>query len=205
MTETSRRYPHSIECAGKQIEIALMTSHDRDAVVAFVATLPAHDLLFVPRDIGRPQVIDAWMRALDGEDVISLIARERDGMVVGCTAIVTDNLSWSSHVGQLRVLVSPASRGTGLGRALIEACFAQALERGLKKLVAQMTTDQGAAIAVFEALSFRAEALLHRQVADRDGNLHDLVVLSHDVDAVATRRQLYGLSDALDDANPREA
>jgi L-amino acid N-acyltransferase YncA len=203
MTETLRSYPRSIECGGKQIEIARMTSDDRDAVVAFVAALPAHDLLFVPRDIGHPQVIDAWMRALDGNDVTSLIARDRDATVVGCTAIVTDDLSWSRHVGQLRVLVSPAVRGTGLGRALIQECFAQALERGLKKLVAQMTTDQGAAIAVFEELSFRAEALLHRQVADREGGMHDLVVLSHDVDAVATRRQMYGLSDALDDANPR--
>jgi hypothetical protein len=29
------------------------------------------------------------------------------------------------------------------------------------------------------------------------GELHDLVVLSHDVDAVAKRHELYGLSDAL--------
>lgn len=203
MTEITRRYPRSIECGDNQIEVARMTSDDRDAVVAFIATLPAHDLLFVPRDVSRPQVIDAWMRALDGDEVTSLIARDDDGMVIGCTAIVIDDLSWSRHVGQLRVLVSPASRGAGLGRALIQACFVQALERGLKKLVAQMTTDQQAAIAVFEELSFRAEALLHRQIADRDGNMHDLVVLSHDVDAVATRQQLYGLSDALDDENPR--
>ncbi|CAB3793214.1 hypothetical protein LMG28688_03677 [Paraburkholderia caffeinitolerans] len=200
MTETSRRYPRSIECAGKSFDIARMTSRDRDAVLAFAKTLPAHDLLFVPRDISQPQVIDAWMRTLDGDEVTSLIARDSEGTVVGCTAIVTDNLSWSKHVGQLRVLVAPASRGTGLGRVLIQECFAQALERGLKKLVAQMTTDQAAAIAVFEELSFRAEALLHRQVADRDGWLHDLVVLSHDVDAVAMRRDLYGLSDVLDGA-----
>ncbi|MFD1555081.1 GNAT family N-acetyltransferase [Paraburkholderia silviterrae] len=203
MTQTSRSYPLSIESAGRQIEIAPMTSDDRDAVIAFIATLPVHDLLFVPRDVRRPEVIDAWMRALDGDNVTSLIAREHDGTVIGCTAIVADKLSWSRHVGQLRVLVAPAARGTGFGRALIQACFAQALERGLKKLVAQMTTDQGAAIAVFEALSFRAEALLHRQVADSDGKLHDLVVLSHDVDNVAMRHELYGLSDALDDANPR--
>lgn len=203
MTQTSHRHPLSIESAGKQIEIAPMTSDDRDAVTAFIATLPVHDLLFVPRDVRRPEVIDAWMRALDGDEVTSLIARERDGTVIGCTAIVADNLSWSRHVGQLRVLVAPASRGTGFGRALIQACFAQALERGLKKLVAQMTTDQGAAIAVFEELSFRAEALLHRQVADQDGRLHDLVVLSHDVDTVAMRHELYGLGDALDDAGSR--
>ncbi|QBR04032.1 GNAT family N-acetyltransferase [Paraburkholderia pallida] len=203
MTQASPSYPLSIESAGKQIEIARMTSDDRVAVITFIATLPVHDLLFVPRDVRRPEVIDAWMRALDGDEVTSLIAREHDGTVIGCTAIVTDNLSWSRHVGQLRVLVAPASRGTGFGRALIQACFAQALERGLKKLVAQMTTDQGAAIAVFEELSFRAEALLHRQVADQDGKLHDLVVLSHDVDAVAMRHALYGYGDALDDTSPR--
>ena len=144
------------------------------------------------------------MRALDGNDVTSLIARDRDATVVGCTAIVTDDLSWSRHVGQLRVLVSPAVRGTGLGRALIQECFAQALERGLKKLVAQMTTDQGAAIAVFEELSFgrRRCCIARWPIAGRWRCT--TWWCSATTSTVATRaRQLYGLSDALDDANPR--
>ncbi len=196
MTKTSRIYPRRVDCGGTQIEIAHMTSGDRDAVVAFVAALPVHDLLFVPRDISHPKVIDAWMQALGSGEVASLIARDGN-VVVGCTAIVTDPLSWSRHVGQMRVLVSPLVRGVGLGRALIQECFAQALDLGLKKLVAQMTTDQHAAIAVFEELSFRPESLLHQHVADREGRMHDLVVLSHDVDAVAMRHQLYGLDEAL--------
>ena len=60
-----------------------------------------------------------------------------------------------------------------------------------------MTTDQRAAVAVFEELGFKAEALLARHVADRSGKLHDLVLLSHDVDAVAARNELYGLDKAL--------
>jgi len=95
------------------------------------------------------------------------------------------------------VLVSPAWRGRGLGRALIQECFAQALELGLRKLVAQMTVDQRAAIAVFEELGFRAEALLSGHVADRDGKLHDLVLLAHDVAAVRGRMEALGLSDAV--------
>jgi hypothetical protein len=67
----------------------------------------------------------------------------------------------------------------------------------LKKLVAQMTTDQRAAIAVFEELGFRAEALLARHVVDRSGTTHDLVLLSHDVDAVAARNEIYGLNEAF--------
>jgi RimJ/RimL family protein N-acetyltransferase len=80
---------------------------------------------------------------------------------------------------------------------LIQECFAQALELGLDKLVAQMTVDQEAAIAVFEELGFRAEALLRDHVQDREGRLHDLALLSHDVRAVQSRLQAYGVADAL--------
>ena len=44
-----------------------------------------------------------------------------------------------------------------------------------------MTVDQQGAIAVFESLGFRAEALLRNHVRDRDGKAHDLVLLGHDV------------------------
>jgi L-amino acid N-acyltransferase YncA len=194
--DTPRGYPRRIDCAGSPVEIARMAAGDRDALVAFVATLAPHDLLFLPRDIGHPKDVDAWMRALDSGELTSLVARDGDAMV-GCTAIFTDELSWSRHVGELRVLVAPAWRGKGLGRVLIQECFAQALELGLKKLVAQMTTDQRAAIAVFEELGFRAEALLARHVADRSGTLHDLVLLSHDVAVVEARNDALGLTDAL--------
>jgi hypothetical protein len=60
-----------------------------------------------------------------------------------------------------------------------------------------MTVDQRSAIALFEELGFRPEALLAGHVADREGRLHDLVLLGHDVDAVRGRMQAFGLSDAL--------
>ena len=95
------------------------------------------------------------------------------------------------------MLVAPAWRGKGLGRVLIQQCFTQALQLGLDKLVAQMTVDQVAAIAVFEELGFRAEALLRDHVQDRDGHKHDLALLSHDVAAVQSRLEAYGIGDAL--------
>jgi L-amino acid N-acyltransferase YncA len=198
MSETSRSYPRTVACGEAQVEIARMTAGDRAALVEFVAGLPVHDLLFVPRDLGHPKVVDAWMRSLESGELTSLVARQ-GGAMVGCTAIVSDELSWSRHVGELRVLVAPAWRGRGLGRVLIQECFAQAIELGLKKLVAQMTADQRGAIAVFEELGFRAEAVLRNHVADRDGKLHHLALLSHDVAAVHARMQAYGVADALGD------
>src|SRR6185369_10361800 len=129
---TTRTYPRTVACGDAQVEIARMTAGDRAALVAFVATLAPQDLLFVPRDLGHPKVVDAWMRSLETGELVSLVARS-NGEMVGCTAIFVDELSWSKHVGELRVLVSPTWRGRGLGRALIQECFAQALELGLTK------------------------------------------------------------------------
>ena len=192
MSPTSRTYPHTIQCGNTQLEITRMGSSDRDALIAFIATLPAHDLLFLSRDVTHPKVIDAWMRALDKGQINSLIVRD-GSQVVGCTAIIVDQLGWSSHVGELRIMTSSACRGIGLGRTMIQECVAQAVDLGLKKLVAQMTTSQRAGITVFEELGFRAEALLAKHVADREGGLHDLVLMSQDVDTAAARRELYGL------------
>ena len=80
---------------------------------------------------------------------------------------------------------------------LIQECFAQALELGLKKLVAQMTTDQRAAIARVRGARLSRRGAAARHVADRSGTLHDLVLLSHDVAAVEARNDAYGLTDAL--------
>ena len=40
-------------------------------------------------------------------------------------------------------------------------------------------------------------ALLRDHVKDRDGQLHDLALLSHDVAAVQSRLQAFGVADAL--------
>jgi RimJ/RimL family protein N-acetyltransferase len=196
MNDDTWTLPRSLQCGGATLELARLQPGDAQALADFVAQLPAHDLLFLRRDISQPKVIAAWMQAIAEGRLHSLAVREA-GVLVGCSAIVVDALSWSRHVGELRVLVAPVWRGKGLGRVLIQQCFAQALELGLDKLVAQMTVDQVAAIAVFEELGFRAEALLRDHVKDRDGQLHDLALLSHDVAAVQSRLQAYGVSDAL--------
>ena len=56
--------------------------------------------------------------------------------------------------------------------------FALALGAGLEKLSVQMTVDQQAAIALFESLGSKVEALLRDHVRDVDGKKHDLVVLA---------------------------
>ena len=162
---------------------------DRHKVAAFAATLPEHDLLFLGRDLTHPRVIEAWLEAIGEGWIDSLVAIEP---VVATAALVRDPLGWSAHVGEVRLLVSPDRRGAGLGRDLLEAIFAIARAHGLAKLSARMTADQAGSVALFESLGFRAEALLKDQVRGRDGQAHDLAILSLDPARVAARRQAFG-------------
>ena len=198
MTSMSRAYPRTMSCVGGDIEFRLLTEADEPAVLAFAQALPAHDLLFLRRDIGQPKVVAAWLEATRNGAIVTVLAT-RGGAVVGCATIVRDELSWSRHVGELRVIVAPDLRGVGLGQKLTQECFAIALETGLEKLMAQMTVDQVGAIAVFEGLGFRAEALLHDHVKDRDGKTHDIVILSHGVAKFQAQQDAYGLNEAFQD------
>jgi L-amino acid N-acyltransferase YncA len=176
------------------IIIRAMQADDAAAVLAFARALPVHDLLFLPRDITHPKVLDAWVQELERGTLTSLLAL-RDGEVLGCATVVYDPLSWSKHVAELRVLVGVDARGRGIGRKLMEVGFASAVALGIEKLVAHMTIDQGAAIATFESMGYRAEGLLRDQVKDRDGVTHDIVILSHNVAAVEARADAFGLSE----------
>jgi RimJ/RimL family protein N-acetyltransferase len=192
----SSEFPKTVPVDGGTVELRLMTAHDEAKVLAFAQGLPTHDLLFLPRDITQPKVLAAWVRAIEGGSMTTLLAWQHDE-VVGCAAIFRDPHSWSPHVGELRVVNSPGVRGKGVGRALIQQCFALMLQTGIEKIMAQMTIDQQGAIAVFESLGFRSEGLLRDHVQDRDGKRHDIVILSHDVAKVLGTMNAYGVTRAF--------
>ena len=191
--DTARSYPRTVTLGGEPFELRFMTQDDELAIAAFADALPPHDLLFMRRDITQPKVIAAWLRSIADGSITTLLAT-RNGRVCGCAAIIRDELSWSPHVGEMRLVLDPGVRGRGLGRAMAEECFAIALGIGVEKLVASMTVDQQAAIAVFEELGFRPEAMLSEHVRDRDGKTHDVALLSHDVNRFLARLETFGQS-----------
>ena len=195
MSET-RAYPRMMETDVGEIELRLMTRADEDAVLAFARKLPTHDLLFLPRNISEPKVLSAWISEIERGAIISLLAIWSES-VVGCGTVVRDPHSWSPHVGEIRMVVLPEVRGTGVGRVLSQETFALALGAGLEKLTAQMTVDQKGAIALFESLGFKAEALLRDHVRDAAGKKHDIVVLGHNVAQFLAQMEAYGLPGAV--------
>lgn len=194
------RYPASGEVGGARVTLRLMDAGDGDAVLAFARGLPEHDLLFLRRDITQPEQVEVWLERIAAGDTTSLLLTGEDGAIAGYATVDRNDLPWSRHVAELRVLVAPGLRGRGIGRLLTEEAFRIALGMGVDKVIGQMTVDQRQAIAVFRSLGFQPEALLRDHVKDRDGGKHDLVILSHDVAAQQRAMAATGVLDAVSDA-----
>ena len=193
----ARTYPVNYKAGNKDVTIRLMTAADKAGILDFARSLPEHDLLFLRRDITQEDAVDDWIKEMNSGEIITILA-DCAGKIVGYATIHKSLLRWTEHVAELRVTVAESMRGTGLGRVLTQEAFATALAGGIDKMVAQMTLDQKGAIATFEGLGFRPEALLRDHVKDRDGNKHDLLMLSHEVAKFEAQRAAYGVNQAFE-------
>lgn len=177
----TRTYPWTTNLGGVHLTFRLMTPEDAPAIEAFAKALPLDDLTFLRTDITQPETIKNWMNYLRMGRTISILAETEDKVIAGYASIHMNEAQWMRHVGELRVLVGRDYRGIGLGKRLTNEAFSIAKDLGLKKITAQMTTDQRSARQVFEHLGFRPEALLADHVMTRDGQTHDLLIMSYDV------------------------
>lgn len=174
-------YPRTINLPdGQKVQFRLMTAADRDAMLTFARALPQEDLLFLRVDITDPVVVDDWIQNVADGLSITLLACDERG-IVGYATVHRTRAPWTRRVGELRVNVSGGYRARGLGRTLTSQIFDLARGLGLRKLMANMTTDQPGSQAAFRRLGFIPEALLADYVEDRNGRSRDLVMMSYDI------------------------
>jgi L-amino acid N-acyltransferase YncA len=180
---------------GAGIGVRPMEAADAEALLAFFTRVPVGDRTFFREDVLKPDVVDRWLTdpqqhrfvAVDGDDVVGHLALVR-------------GVGWSAHVVELRLVVDPARRRHGLGRALARRGVAEAVSLGATKLVVEVVADQEATVAMFTVLGFEAEGLLRDHVRGQDGEVHDLLLLAHLVEPMWDAMRTTGLEDlVLDD------
>jgi len=145
----------------------------------------------------RVQVDDTdYIARLADDPDLRWIARRPDGAIVGY-ATVNRLPGWSDHVGELRLVVDPEDRGSGLGRKLIQHSLREAVSAGMRKVVVELTTDSDAVVELFSSLGFTGEALLRDHIRDHNGELRDVLMLAHMVDSTWENLETVGIADAL--------
>lgn len=166
-----------------------------DALLTFFASLPEGDLTFIREDVTDPGTVRSWASG-PGAGGRWVAVDDGSDEVTGYIA-VRPLPGWSDHVGEVRLVVAPASRGSGLGRELARHALVEAVGSGLTKLVVEVVAEQGAALALFTELGFTGEALLTDHIRDRNGQLRDLMVLAHHVRDTWAGMDTVGVVDEL--------
>jgi ribosomal protein S18 acetylase RimI-like enzyme len=126
----------------------------RDAPMAFGSTLA--------REEGyEPDAWERWAAAsASGEQQAIFIAEPQAGMASG---VIDDEDPALAHL--YAMWVAPEARGTGAGKALVEAVVSWATERGAERLTTSVTDGNAAAAGLYTATGFadtgRREPLGH--------------------------------------------
>lgn len=175
------------------MDIRTPTPDDLDALLDFFERVPESERTFFKEHVLDRGTVEGWVTTDRGRRGLAF---DDDGRVVGYVAVVPHS-GWSDHVGDVRLVVDPQLRRAGLGRMLARWALVQAVQCGLTKLTVEVVVEQERAVAMFGALGFVAEGLLRDHVRDQDGELRDLVLLSHAVADSWSAMETAGIDDAL--------
>jgi ribosomal protein S18 acetylase RimI-like enzyme len=104
------------------------------------------------------QKVRDFVRQNVADDVSQFVALHGTGSSAGPTSSRPGRRR-VAHTGRLGMGVLPAWRGQGLGRRLLQACIDKAQARGITRVELEARADNARAIALYERLGFRHEAV----------------------------------------------
>jgi GNAT superfamily N-acetyltransferase len=177
------RYPMTKTAKdGKVVEIRPVESRDEAALITFFRDFPQDELAYLRDNVQDPAVIRGWLKNLNYERILPLLAFH-EGKIVGDATLHQDERGWQTHVGHVRVVTHPKYRGIGIARILVGEIIEIGEHAGLVKLDAEFMGEQGKPMSAFQEMGFIPTATLPGHVQDMQGNFHDLVILVYDLHA----------------------
>ncbi|KQT93511.1 hypothetical protein ASG49_00370 [Marmoricola sp. Leaf446] len=164
------------ESPDRNIVVRPLTPEDAHEFVRFAEAVPEGERRFVKETLETSGVGFAAMVTQPG--VRRLVAHLPSGEIIGMAGVFLGR-GWSSHVAELRVLVSSDHRRRGVGQQLARAALLKALQEGCTHSYIEVVAEQDALVAMFQDLGFEPEALLVDFVRDGAGDFHDLMMLTY--------------------------
>ncbi len=176
------RYPQKVTLRdGTDLVLRTMNKQDERALLEFFEGLEDVDRLYLRNDVSSYRVVREWFQNLNYKKVLPLLAVHGDRIVANAT-LHRKPFGWMRHVGEIRIVVSPDFRNRGLARTMLTELIQTAAEAGLDKLTAEMAVSQNDAVEVFRKMGFKDETTLKGYIKDARNNVHDLLILTLDIE-----------------------
>lgn len=153
-----------------------LQKEDEPLLRQFYSEIPEDDRWYMRYDVMDPAVIRSWVE--NPEDVFSIIALCAD-RIVAHARLHLYKYGCYNHQGRLRIIVKPEYRYKRLGSWMLLDLIHVGMDKGLRELRADFVV--GVADAAIEAaykLDFFKKAVLEDFVIDRQGQLHDLMIMT---------------------------
>jgi GNAT superfamily N-acetyltransferase len=161
---------------GTSVTLRPLEAGDEAALLSFFQSVPESERYWLREDVSDPEVIHRWVTDLDYDRVLPLVA-ERDRTIIADGTLHRRGYGARHYLGEVRLVVSPAYRGRGLGYALLAELTEIAQASGLDRLEAEIVSGaQRAAVEAIEQLGFEQAAVLPDHLLGPDGSRHDLAL-----------------------------
>jgi|SRR5208283_282831 len=170
-------YPKKVTLKdGAFVTLRQMTRDDEHSLYMFFNSLSEATRQFLRNDVTNRKIIAGWMRDLNYEETIPIIA-EYEGKIVANATLHRKTFGWGRHVGEIRIVIDYDFQGRGLGGIILNELCDLANASRLKKLVARIITARVDAIKAFESSGFESVAVLKNYVKDINQNYGDIAIL----------------------------
>lgn len=175
------RYPRDVHLTdGFALTLTPMVPSDCQFLQRFLEAVPQPEQRFFREDASVAERVERWCTELDYRNVIPLLAWHGD-QIVGDATLEQEPGLWTAHVAKVRLMVHPDFRRRGLGRRLLDELIELGRELGLHKLVYECAAEQRELTEHLMRSKFIPAARLADFIRDRNGRLHDMVILVRDL------------------------
>jgi L-amino acid N-acyltransferase YncA len=162
-----------------------MRPDDRDRLFAFFRALPVKDRRYFRHDVSQREVITNWCKNLDFDRTLPILVTMDDHgqeKIIADGTLHTERHGWSTHVAEIRMVVTPKYRTKGVGRILLRELYDLAIAKKISKIQTSVRADAGSSLAMVKKLGFKKEVVLTKQAIDTSGRRHDVIVMYNDLD-----------------------
>jgi L-amino acid N-acyltransferase YncA len=161
---------------GTRVTLRPLEREDAEQLVAFFQRIPEDDRWYLRHDVSDLATVRQWALGVDYERVIPIVAIH-EGRIVGDMTLHRRRYGSTRHVAEVRIVIDPDYRAKRLGTWMLLDIIQLATGLGLEKLVAEVASNETAALKAIRRLDFVREAVIPELHKDRAGNECDLVIM----------------------------
>lgn len=177
--EAQKQYPKEVILKdGTGVTISLTREDDEQKIFEMFQRFSEEDRWFLDDDVSDRKLINSRVKDVNRDRFNSIVAQLED-RIIALGLLKREHHGSQSHIGTIVISVDPRFREKRLGTWILLDLINLAMEMGLEKLMMSLVRDRDdVVIRGIKSLDFFEEARIRDHIKDKDGQTHDLVVMT---------------------------